>query len=97
MLPNGLAAATIFIGSMTAGRIVSPINLLAQDAVLEYTLAHAAPHAIFVAPEFFDRLSALVARIGLSRRSYRPTPTASSCRTTRPMTLTRWKAKARRC
>ncbi|HZI82269.1 MAG TPA: AMP-binding protein, partial [Casimicrobiaceae bacterium] len=65
MLPNGLAAATIFIGSMTAGRIVSPINLLAQDAVLEYTLAHAAPHALFVAPEFFDRLSALAARIGL--------------------------------
>jgi long-chain acyl-CoA synthetase len=65
MLPNGLAAATIFIGSMTAGRIVSPINLLAQDAVLEYTLGHAAPHAIFVAPDLFDRLSALVARIGL--------------------------------
>ena len=65
MLPNGLAAATIFIGSMTAGRIVSPINLLAQDAVLEYTLGHAAPQAIFVAPEFFDRLSALAARIGL--------------------------------
>ncbi len=65
MLPNGLAAATVFIGSMTAGRIVSPINLLAQDAVLEYTLGHAAPHAIFVAPEFFDRLSALAARIGL--------------------------------
>jgi long-chain acyl-CoA synthetase len=65
MLPNGVAAATIFIGSMAAGRIVSPINLLAQDALLEYTLAHAAPHAIFVVPEFFDRLSALVARIGL--------------------------------
>ena len=65
MLPNGLAAATIFVGSMTAGRIVSPINLLAQDAVLEYTLAHAAPHVIFAAPEFFDRLSALVARTGL--------------------------------
>jgi acyl-CoA synthetase (AMP-forming)/AMP-acid ligase II len=65
MLPNGLAAATVFIGSMASGRIVSPINLLAQDAVLEYTLAHAAPDAIFVAPEFFDRLSALVARIGL--------------------------------
>jgi long-chain acyl-CoA synthetase len=65
MLPNGLAAASIFLGSMVSGRIVSPINLLAQDAVLEYTLGHAAPHAIFVAPEFFDRLSALAARIGL--------------------------------
>ena len=65
MLPNGIAAATVFIGSMASGRIVSPINLLAQDAVLEYTLAHAAPHAIFVAPEFFERVSALVARIGL--------------------------------
>ena len=66
MLPNGLSAATVFIGSMAAGRIVSPINLLAQDALLEYTLAHASPHAIFVAPEFFDRLSALVARTGFS-------------------------------
>ena len=65
MLPNGLAAASIFIGSMVSGRIVSPINLLAQDAVLEYTLGHAAPDVIFAAPEFFDRLSALAARIGV--------------------------------
>ena len=65
MLPNGLAAASIFIGSMTAGRIVSPINLLAHDAVLESTLGHAAPRAIVVAPEFFDRLSTLAARIGI--------------------------------
>ena len=38
MLGNGVAAATVFLGAMYGGYIVSPINLLAQDA-------HARSHA----------------------------------------------------
>ena len=41
MLPNGLAAAAAFLGTMASGRIVVPVNLLAQDAHLDHTLAHA--------------------------------------------------------
>ena len=62
MLPNGVAAASIFLGAMYAGYIVSPINLLAQDAQLEYTLAHSGTRLIFAAPEFVDRLRALLRR-----------------------------------
>src|SRR6266508_6281819 len=62
MLPNGIAAASIFLGAMYAGYIVSPVNLLAQDAQLEYTLAHSGTRLIFAAPEFVDRLQALLRR-----------------------------------
>jgi acyl-CoA synthetase (AMP-forming)/AMP-acid ligase II len=62
MLPNGVAAASIFLGTMYAGYIVSPINLLAQDAQLEYTLAHSGTRLIFAAPEFVGRLRALLRR-----------------------------------
>ena len=40
MLENGASAATVFLGAMYGGYVVSPINLHAQDAQLEYTLAH---------------------------------------------------------
>ncbi len=43
MLANGAAAATIFLGAMYGGFVVSPVNLLIQDAHLDYMLAHAAP------------------------------------------------------
>ena len=62
MLPNGVAAASIFLGAMYAGYVVSPVNLLAQDRQLEYTLAHSGTRLIFAAPEFVDRLQALLCR-----------------------------------
>ena len=62
MLPNGVAAASIFLGAIYAGYIVSPVNLLAQDAQLEYTLAHSGTRLVFAAPEFVDRLRALFRR-----------------------------------
>jgi acyl-CoA synthetase (AMP-forming)/AMP-acid ligase II len=34
MLPNGAAAATLLLGAMVAGYVVSPLNLLAQDTHL---------------------------------------------------------------
>jgi sulfoacetate-CoA ligase len=68
MLPNGIAAASIFLGAMYAGYIVSPVNLLAQDAQLEYTLAHSGTRLVFAAPEFVDRLRTLF------RRAKNPAP-----------------------
>jgi acyl-CoA synthetase (AMP-forming)/AMP-acid ligase II len=62
MLPNGVAAASIFLGAIYAGYIVSPVNLLAQDAQLEYTLAHSGTRLVFAASEFVDRLRALFRR-----------------------------------
>ena len=64
MLPNGAAAATLLLGTMVAGYVVSPLNLLAQDAHLEYTLAHSDTRLIFAAPEFVDRIRRLLSTTG---------------------------------
>jgi len=62
MLPNGVSAATLFLGVMYSGRVVSPINLLAQDSQLAYTLTHSDSRLVFAAPEHVGRLRSLVAR-----------------------------------
>ena len=59
MLPNGVSAASVFLGAMYAGYVVSPINLLAQDAQLAYVLAHSGTRLVFAAPEFMTRLETL--------------------------------------
>ena len=72
MLPNGMSAASVFLGAMYAGYVVSPVNLLAQDSQLEYVLAHSETRLVFAAPEFAERLDALLKRAG-SAASLRPT------------------------
>lgn len=62
MLPNGVAAASIFLSAMYGGHIVMPINLLAQDTHLDHVLRHAAPAIVFVAPELESRLRAAIER-----------------------------------
>jgi len=64
MLPNGVAAASIFLSAMYSGYIVLPINLLAQDSQLDHVLRHAAPAIIFVAPDLEDRLRSAIERTG---------------------------------
>lgn len=64
MLPNGVAAATVFLGTMAAGRIVVPVNLLAQDAHLDHTLAHSEPRVVFASAEHATRVRDSFARIG---------------------------------
>jgi len=71
MLPNGVAAASVFLGAMYGGYVVSPVSLLAQDALIEHTLAHSETRIVYAAPEFVARLEAIIARIG-SRAIVRP-------------------------
>jgi long-chain acyl-CoA synthetase len=59
MLPNGIAATSVFLGAMYAAYVVSPVNLVAQDTQLTYTLAHSGTRIVFAAPEFIERLQAL--------------------------------------
>jgi len=68
MLGNGVAAATVFLGAMYGGYVVSPINLLAQDAHLDHALRHAAPAVVLAAAEFVPRLEAAIARVSGSTR-----------------------------
>jgi len=64
MLGNGLSAAQLFLSAMYSGYVVSPVNLLAQDAQLEYVLAHSETRMVFAALGFADRLHGLLARTG---------------------------------
>ncbi len=66
MLPNGIAAASVFLGAMYGGYVVSPVSLIAQDALIEHALAHSETRIVFAAAEFVDRLRAIVARAGKS-------------------------------
>ena len=59
MLPNGVSAATVFLGAMYAGYVVSPINLLAHDAQLDYTLVHSDTAIVFVSEDNRARLEAI--------------------------------------
>ena len=72
MLPNGVAAAGVFLGAIYGGYVVSPVSLVAQDALLEHTLAHSETRIVYAAPEFVERLRSIIARIG-SRAIVRPT------------------------
>ena len=68
MLPNGLSALTVFLGAMAGGYVVAPINLLAQDAHLDYVLDHSRPHVAFASAEHAARLRAACARVGATTR-----------------------------
>ena len=61
LLPNGVAAATIFLGAMYAGRIVAPLNLIAQDALLGYVLAHSDARMVFTSADRVERIAGLAA------------------------------------
>ncbi len=66
MMHNGYATATLLLGIMDAGRVVAPINLLSQPSQLAYVLEHSDTRAVFVAPEYRDRLD--TALRGLARK-----------------------------
>ena len=68
MLPNGLSAATLFIGIMAAGRVVAPQNLLAQDSYLEHALTHSGTRLVFADASSAERLTGLAARKRLPLR-----------------------------
>ena len=72
MLPNGASAASVLLGAMYAGYVVSPVSLIAQDSQLEYVLAHSETRLVFAAAEFTGRLAALVQRARSAAR-VRPT------------------------
>jgi long-chain acyl-CoA synthetase len=68
MLPNGIAAASAFVATMAAGRVVAPFNLLAQDSHLDFVLDHAKPSLVFASGEHAARLEQAVARSGAPTR-----------------------------
>jgi long-chain acyl-CoA synthetase len=66
MLHNGVQAARLLIGSMYAGCVVQPINLLSQRSQLQYVLEHSDTRVVFVADEYRSRLDEALR--GIARR-----------------------------
>jgi long-chain acyl-CoA synthetase len=62
LLPNGVRAASVFLGTMYAGRVVAPQNLLAQDSYLAYAIEHSGARIVFTVEEHAARLHALTAK-----------------------------------
>jgi long-chain acyl-CoA synthetase len=72
LLPNGVAAASVFLGAMYGGFVVSPISMLRRTRSSSTTSRTRGRASFHAAPEFVERLEAIVARIG-SRAIVRPT------------------------
>lgn len=63
-LPNGLQALRLFVGTMAAGCVATPLSLLAQPQQLAYVLEHSDCRVVFVAPAQLATLEDALARIG---------------------------------
>jgi long-chain acyl-CoA synthetase len=72
MLPNGIAAASVFLGAMYGGYVASPVSLLAQDTLIAHTLRHSRTRIVYAAPEYVARLQAIALQAG-SGAVIRPT------------------------
>jgi acyl-CoA synthetase (AMP-forming)/AMP-acid ligase II len=64
VMPNGLQTVRLLLGAMHAGLVVNPVNLLAQPSQMQYVLAHSDCRIVFVAPEWEERVRALLPALG---------------------------------
>ncbi|MGI9025164.1 MAG: AMP-binding protein [Burkholderiaceae bacterium] len=64
VMSNGLATVRVLLGAMHAGLVVNPVNLLSQAAQMQYVLAHSDCRVVCVAPEWEERVRALLPALG---------------------------------
>ncbi len=64
VMPNGIGTLVVLLGSLHGGWCVNPVNLLSQPEQMRYVLDHADARVIAVAPEWAERVRAMVAGIG---------------------------------
>jgi long-chain acyl-CoA synthetase len=64
VMPNGLQTVRLLLGAMHAGVCVNPVNLLAQGEAMRYVLDHADGKLVVAAPEWQERVRALIGGIG---------------------------------
>lgn len=70
LLHNGLQTTTIFLGTMAAGFVVTPLNLLAHGAQLAYVLEHSDVKLVFTSTHYEAQLRTALAMMA-SKRSIR--------------------------
>lgn len=68
MMHNGFQTCRLFIGLMYGGFCVTPLNLLAQPAQLEYVLDHSETTVVFAAPDQAERLHTALTRVARAVR-----------------------------
>ncbi len=61
VMPNGLGTLRLLLGAMWGGRCVNPVNLLSQPEQMRYVIGHSDCALVVVAPEWQDRVQALLA------------------------------------
>ncbi len=66
MLGNGYQAAKLFLGSMYAGLVVAPLNLMSQPSHLEYVMTHSDTRIIFFSADQKERLEKAARKIDRS-------------------------------
>ena len=56
LLHNGYQTTTIFLGTMAAGYVVTPLNLLSHGAALAYVLEHSGVRVVFTSKHYEQQL-----------------------------------------
>ncbi len=64
VMPNGLQTLRLLLGAMHAGLCVCPVNLLSQPEQMRYVLAHSDCRVVCAAPEWAERVRAMLADAG---------------------------------
>lgn len=63
LMHNGYQTCRLFVGVMYGGYCVTPLNLLAHPAQLEYVLDHCDARIVFAAPDQMEKLRAAMAKV----------------------------------
>jgi acyl-CoA synthetase (AMP-forming)/AMP-acid ligase II len=69
LLPNGYRTAALFLGTMLAGHVVAPFNLLAQKSQLAHCVNHSDCRVVFTTATERARLDAAIAELAPARRA----------------------------
>lgn len=64
VMPNGLQTLRVLLGAMHGGLCVNPVNLLSQPDQMRYVIAHSDCRVVCVAPEWEERVRAMLDGIG---------------------------------
>ena len=64
LMHNGYQACRLFVGAMYGGYCVTPLNLLAHAAQLEYVLDHCDARIVFAAPDQMEKLQSAMTKVG---------------------------------
>ncbi len=63
LLNNGYWTARLFLGVMASNRVIVPLNAVAGNVQLVHVLDHSDSEVVFVAPEYRDKLDAIMAEV----------------------------------